>query len=44
MYGINVLREGVWMIRILAVDDEEEILTLIKNALSREGCNCIELP
>lgn len=25
------------MIRILAVDDEEEILTLIKNALSREG-------
>lgn len=25
------------MIRILAVDDEEEILALIKNALSREG-------
>lgn len=31
------MKEGGSMIRILAVDDEKGILTLIKNALEKEG-------
>ena len=35
------MKEGNAMTRILAIDDEKDILMLIKNALAREGYDVI---